>query len=261
MAKPAKPKSLKPKADGLPVPATSSSEAAPSSPSVNAPKASKGLTVMQTLILALVMLVTSIAGPALTLYFLAPMVLKPMIAQMVPALPEGEEGEHGTSPEGEASAHGAEAGHGPSGGIGMNLGLDDFTVNLHRPEGVKGNQFLRAKMSLSVQVPEEENCFAHGEDPHGAKAEGGGGGHGGGGEAADPVQACTDAFNKKMGAYVPTLRDIINTALMKRSAQQIATLEGQEDLKDELTHEMNTVLKNHGYTVQRVNLQDFIIQR
>jgi flagellar basal body-associated protein FliL len=48
---------------------------------------------------------------------------------------------------------------------------------------------------------------------------------------------------------------------MKRTATQISTLEGQEDLKDELVQEMNAVLTNHGYTVQRINLQDFVLQR
>lgn len=225
--------------------------------------------MLQTIILAVVMLVASVAGPALTMYFLGPMLLKPIIAQAMPATAEAEEGAAHSDAEGKEGAHGEEGEHGAATGghgatastMGLNLGLEDFTVNLHRPEGVKGNQFLRAKMSLSVLVPEEQNCLATAAHDDHAAAEGGGGGHGGGTPAVDPMEACMETFNKSMAAYTPTLRDIINTALMKRSAQQISTLEGQEDLKDELAHEMNAILKNHGYTVQRVNLQDFIIQR
>jgi flagellar basal body-associated protein FliL len=258
MAKPIKPKKLKQKNDASegenPVSAKQKKEAGATSTKA------KGITMLQTIILAVVMLFASVAGPAITMYFLGPMLLKPIIAQAMPTPTEGEEGAEGEEAKdgsGEKGEHGK-----TTDAMGLSLGLDDFTVNLHRPEGVKGNQFLRAKMNLSVLVPEEQNCLATGSHDEHAEAAGGGGGHGGGDAAAvDPMEACMETFNKSMAPYVPTLRDIINTALMKRSAQQIATLEGQEDLKDELAHEMNTVLKNHGYTVQRVNLQDFIIQR
>jgi flagellar basal body-associated protein FliL len=266
MAKPLKPKNLKPqaKADAPSVPAPADTEPVAQK---NKPTKVKGLTMIQTIILAVVMLISSIVGPALTLYFLGPTVLVPMIQQALPQ-PEGEEGEEGEkhAEEGKAGEHGKKGEHGEAkaSGLGLNLPMEEFIVNLKTSQGTKGNQFLKAKMSLAVGVPVEEDCHALGGE-HGAEGEAkaeGGGGHGGGEAAAiDPVTACNEAFVKKMEAYTPTLRDIINTALMKRTATQISTLEGQEDLKDELVQEMNAVLTNHGYTVQRINLQDFVLQR
>jgi flagellar basal body-associated protein FliL len=270
MAKPIKPKSSKPLAkveEEAP-----SEEAAPkaSKKDVSSPL-SKGLTMLQTIILAVVMLIASVVGPAATLYFLGPTLLVPMIQKAMPAsAEEGEEGEEGKKTEGEHGKEGKEGEHGKEApktpGLGMNLPMEEFIVSLKTSQASKSTQFLKAKMSLAIAVPEAEDCNAsHGEEegkegkPE-AKAEGGE--HGGEGKAAeDPAVACNEAFVKKMDAYVPTLRDIVNTALMKRNASQIATLEGQEDFKDELVSEMNAVLSNHGYTVQRINLQDFIIQR
>jgi flagellar basal body-associated protein FliL len=262
MAKPIKPKSSKPLAK--------IEEQAPSEE--NAPKASKkdapsplskGLTMFQTIILAVVMLIASIVGPAATLYFLGPTLLVPMIQKAMPA--PAEEGEEGEKPEGEEGKkpEGKEAPKTP--GLGLNLPMEEFIVSLKTSQASKSTQFLKAKMSLAIAVPEGEDCYAPVEEEGKPDAKAEGGEHGGeGGEgkgATDPAAACNEAFVKKMDAYVPTLRDIVNTALMKRNASQIATLEGQEDFKDELVSEMNAVLSNHGYTVQRINLQDFIIQR
>jgi flagellar basal body-associated protein FliL len=258
MAKPIKPKSLKPKSSGnAPEGGIGDAPAkvAPSKTAVGDVK--KGPNMLQTIILGVVIIIASIVGPALTLYLLGPTMIAPMIQQAMPAAAEGEEGEgeHGEAAHGDG--HGAVA-HAPS--LGLNLAMEDFTTNLHQPAGAKGNQFLRAKMSLAIAVPQAEDCnLLGGHDEH-ADA-GGGGGHGAPAVVVDPVEECYDKFNKKMAAYTPTLRDIINTALMKRTANELSTLEGQEEIKDELKHEMNAVVGNHGYTVQRVNLQDFIIQR
>jgi flagellar basal body-associated protein FliL len=268
MAKPIKPKSSKPLAkieESAP-----SEEATPKASKKDAPSPlSKGLTMFQTIILAVVMLIASVVGPAATLYFLGPTLLVPMIQKAIPAsTEEGEEGEEGEKPEGEHGKEGKEGEHGkeapktPS--LGMNLPMEEFIVSLKTSQASKSTQFLKAKMSLAIAVPEGEDCNAPAEEGEGkpeAKAEGGEHGGEGAGKAEDPAAACNEAFVKKMDAYVPTLRDIVNTALMKRNASQIATLEGQEDFKDELVSEMNAVLSNHGYTVQRINLQDFIIQR
>lgn len=265
MAKPLKPKNLKPqaKSESASVPAPTNTEPRAQK---NKPNTVKGLTMIQTIILAVVMLISSIVGPALTLYFLGPTVLVPMIQQALPqSEEEGEEGEKNA--EGKEGEQGKKEGHGEAkaSGLGLNLPMEEFIVNLKTSQGTRGNQFLKAKMSLAIGVPAEEDCHALGGE-HGAEGEAKaeGGGHGGGegaAAAADPVTACNEAFVKKMDAYTPTLRDIINTALMKRTATQISTLEGQEELKDELVQEMNAVLTNQGYTVQRINLQDFVLQR
>jgi flagellar basal body-associated protein FliL len=262
MAKPIKPKSSKPLAKTEE--SGSSEESVPKAASKkdSPPLLSKGLTMFQTIILAVVILITSVVGPAATLYFLGPTLLAPMIQKALPAS-TGEEGEEGEKPEGEEGEEGKkpEAPKVPS--LGLNLPMEEFIVSLKTSQASKSTQFLKAKMSLAIAVPEAEDCNAPIEEAGKTEAKAEGGEHGGegGGEAKDAMSACNEAFVKKMDPYVPTLRDIVNTALMKRNAQQIATLEGQEDFKDELVGEMNAVLSNHGYTVQRINLQDFIIQR
>ncbi len=264
MAKPIKPKSSKPLAKVEESAPSEESSPTPSQKDDYSFQLSKGLTMFQTIILAAVMLIASVVGSAATLYFLGPTLLVPMIQKALPA-EATEEGEEGEKPEGKEGEEGKkpEAPKTPS--MGMNLPMEEFIVSLKTSQASKSTQFLKAKMSLAVAVPEGEDCNAPVEEagkegkPE-EKAEGGEGGEGKG-AAEDPAVACNEAFVKKMDSYVPTLRDIVNTALMKRNAQQIATLEGQEDFKDELVSEMNAVLSNHGYTVQRINLQDFIIQR
>jgi flagellar basal body-associated protein FliL len=267
MAKPVKPKTLKPKTGGEGGEGADADETA--SPSPNKPAPSKGgggsgtSGLLSIIILSVVMLFSSIAGPVAALYFLGPQLLSPIIAKVVPA--EKAEGE---APGAEGVAEGGEhhKKEEKKSVLGLNLPLEEFTVNLKKDPALRGAQYLRAKMSLSVVVPEEEDCSAHkapeGEHGEEKKAEGGGG-HGEGAAAApvDPVKACNEAFIAKMTPFTPTLRDIVNTALMKRSAAEIGNLEGQELLKDEMSQEMNNILSANHYQVVRVNFEEFIVQR
>jgi len=72
--------------------------------------------------------------------------------------------------------------------------------------------------------------------------------------------SCEQIFKNNMSKYVPTARDVINAALMKRTAISLATLEGQESLKDEIKDQLSQILAPN-YKVLRVNFQDFIIQK
>lgn len=262
MAKPSKPKDIKPKADGEAGAATGGGGGG-------------GLDLKFIItIIAIVLSTTLTSGAAV--YFLAPMVLMPAIedqlkkiAAAAPA--HGEEGEEGGEAEGHASK------------VGMNLELDEFTVNLKEDPSMPGTQYLRAKMSLNVSVPPEEDCYAehsaegekhaqaipldiregqivgaavavtdHPEiDPSLLANEG---------AAVDPKVACIAEFKDHMGKYIPTIRDIINAALMKRSAGTLATLEGQEALKDEIKESINQFM-DPKYQIIRVNFEDFIIQK
>jgi hypothetical protein len=143
----------------------------------------------------------------------------------------------------------------------MNLPLTDFTVNLRKDPNLKGTQYLRTKVSLSLKVPDAENCVVQAAHAAEHPAEGGGGGHGGGAPAADPMVACQEAFEKKLALYVPTIRDIVNTSLMKRSASDISSLEGQELLKDDVIRDVNAIMAGTEYKVLRINLQDFVVQQ
>jgi len=80
------------------------------------------------------------------------------------------------------------------------------------------------------------------------------------GSGKDALGACLDQFKNNMAKYVPTMRDVINAALMKRTAGTLSTLEGQEALKDEIKEEINQFM-DQKYQVLRVNFEDFIIQR
>ena len=244
MARPTKPKDLKPKeADIAPVPGGGP-----------APAAGPALDI-KLIAIIVVMSLVSVLGSVGGMYGLWEFVIKNQVAQSAPA--HGEEGEAG------AHGEGGEEAHAPV--VGMNLELDEFTVNLKTDPTEGGEQFLRTKMALSIQVPPTEDCYAvkHASLPSdgtiaGAAApvvdretlaSGGGGG-----------PSCEDVFKGNMGKFVPTVRDIINGALMKRTAGTLATLEGQEALKDEIKEEVNAIMAPN-YQVIRVNFQEFIIDR
>jgi flagellar basal body-associated protein FliL len=259
VAKPTKPKTLKPKSGKEAEPgATEASSSSSSSSSSGGP----GGLDLKFIIIIVVTVFSSVLGSAASLYFLGPMVFIPeIVKEVTKQLPKGAEGgEHGEKEGGHG--HG-DAGHHASKSLGMNLELNDFTVNLRLdPASDSSEEFLRTKMTLSIKPPEAEDCNAPPKEGEGHAPAEGGGGHG-----APPPPApgtpspCQLAFNTKMGQFVPTVRDIINAALMKRTASMLATLEGQESLKDEIITETNNVLTPAGYTVVRVNFQDFIVQR
>lgn len=253
MARPTKPKDIKPKAEN-------SGGEAPAP--VPAPKGDgAGLDLKFIITLVVVVLSTSLSSVG-AVYFLAPMVIAPLVGDAAAA---GEETD-GTV-------------HGPM--LGLNLELDEFTVNLKPDPHTPGdNQYLRAKMSLNVSVPDEQNCHAmqhawwmpdtikggkivgaaatvHEAQPPVNREYLASAGHGGG---ADPYTACLDEFKNNMAKFVPTMRDVINASLMKRTAGTLSSIEGQEMLKDEIKEEINQFMTD-GYEVSRVNFEDFIIQR
>ncbi len=260
MARPTKPKDMKPKADGevaaVPAPAGGGGGGAAFD--------------LKYIILLVLVVVASVLGSVGSAYLMTTMFVVPEITKMSHAA-GGEEG--------------GEAGHGEEGGggeahaqVGMNLELDEFMVNLKPDAAIGGNQYLRAKMALSIKVPEAENCYAekHAMVPRGAKVTGvtiaAANLKGRIAGAAAPVDrtmlasggesgpSCEDIFKNNMSKYVPTVRDVINGALMKRTASQLASLEGQESLKDEIKEQLSSIMAPN-YEVLRVNFQDFIIQR
>jgi len=273
VARPTKPKDLKAKGDGAELAAVPGGAGA-----------GGGGLDLKMIILGVVLVIASIGGSVGASYLMTTMFVVPQLSQIAAKAGGGEGGEHG-------DAHG-EGGHGGAHGegghatpqVGMNLELDEFTVNLKPDEKLGGNQYLRAKMALSVKVPDAENCYAQEQKharlplrdgavvalvlPENAQIEqllttrrapiaADGTLLASGGSSAP---SCEDVFKKNMGKLVPTARDVINAALMKRTASQLASLEGQEALKDEIKEQLNSVMAPT-YEVLRVNFQDFIIQR
>jgi flagellar basal body-associated protein FliL len=273
MARPTKPKDLKPVPD-----AAAAGEEAKGDKAHKGGGGGGGGLDLKFIVTILTIVMCSIGGSVGAMYFLAPMIIVPAIVAQLPK-PE----EHGAG----ADAHGAKA---STSKVGMNLELDEFTVNLKKDPNIPGNQFVRTKMALSITAPEEGDCtllmgktafkpisvkkgyvamtlpeVLEGGVIVGAAAPVSSMGRdylasGGGAPAASPYDTCMGHFKDHMGPFVPTIRDIVNAALMKRTAGNLASPEGQEALKDEIKDQINHLL-DHGYQVVRVNFQDFIIQR
>ncbi len=251
MARPTKPKDLKPKADADVTPLPGKAGGAPP-------------IDLKFIITLLVVVLVSIAGTAGSTYVVGTYVLLPAMEKALAK----------AGPPSEEAAGGEETGEAPVSEVGMNLELDEFMVNLKPDPAIGGNQYLRAKMSLSVHVPPEEDCYGGAEKHAMVPPSALDGGQivgaaapvvddttlASGGEGADPAAACQAAFKDHMSKYVPTIRDVINASLMKRTATGLATLEGQEQLKDEIKEELNRIMAPK-YSVLRVNFEDFIIQR
>jgi flagellar basal body-associated protein FliL len=275
MSNPAKPKDMKPKAEG---------EAAPAAG--GAAPAAGGLD-MKFIILVAVMVLSSILGSAGSVYLMTSMVVTPEIQKLAKAGPaEGAAKEEGAKEGGDGDA--------AANDVGMNLELDEFMINLKSDPALGGNQYLKAKMALSIKPPDKENCFKKEKaDAHtiltpqrlpmdttvasmpsalyqgtiaGAAAPIIMAGENdfdptllaGEGESGPPP--CETEFKASMGRYVPTIRDVINASLMKRTASQLASSEGQETLKDEIKEQLSQMMAPD-YEVLRVNFQDFIIQK
>jgi flagellar basal body-associated protein FliL len=256
MARPTKPKDLKPKAEG---------EVA-AVPGGAAPPAGGGGAALDLkfIVLMVVMVLASVLGSAGSAYLMTTLFVTPEIQKVAKAAPAAE---------GEADKGGEHGGGEAVNAAGMNLELDEFMINLKPDPTMTGNQYLKAKITLSIKPPDEENCYLekHAMLPPdaipGGKVVG----------AAAPIvdrkldrtlvanegggpPPCEGLFKGSMGQFVPTIRDIINASLMKRTASQLATLEGQEALKDEIKDQITQVMAPK-YEVLRVNFQDFIIQR
>jgi flagellar basal body-associated protein FliL len=248
MARPTKPKDLKPKVEGE----------APAAPAAGG---GGGGLDLKYIILVVVVVVASILGNVGSAYLMTSMFVIPEIGKLAHAKAP-DDADHSGGHDGASTET-------PAHEVGMNLELDEFTVNLKADPNMEGSQYLRAKMALSIKVPEAENCYAkahHATLPAdlipGGKIIG----------AAVPVDratlasggeagpSCEQIFKDNMGKYVPTIRDVINAALMKRTATLLATLEGQESLKDEIKDQVSQIMAPN-YEVLRVNFQDFIIQK
>lgn len=187
-----------------------------------------GPSLINLIIMAIVIIIGSSAASAASIYFLAPMVIKPMLAEMKPA--EGEEGGEGGA---EGEGHEAE-GEGAHALVGPVIDLEEFTVNLKDAEG---ERYLRADLSVSVTA----------EDPKFEEL------------AGEELHKWEEGFHAEMGHYVPAIRDICIAALTSRTSTELSTEQGKEQLKEEIKRNTDAVF--HGKRkVIRVNLENFIIQ-
>lgn len=208
MARPTKSKDAKPKALE-PVQAETKGSSGSFMPPIN-----------MIILSLLIMLGTSLSTIG-AIYFVAPIVLKPLLEQTMAV----------KSPE-EVEEDEEEGPHLPS--IGPVVDLEEFTVNLKDPGG---NRYLRADFSLTVTA----------EDPQFEKLSG------------EALHKWHEAFNLEMSHYVPGVRDIIIAALTRRTSGELSSALGKQQLKDEIKNNVDGLF--HGKRkVIRVNLENFIIQ-
>jgi len=101
---------------------------------------------------------------------------------------------------------------------------------------------------LKVKIIVEYNEAALGAE---GAAEEGGGGHGEGGGGAPPGI---------LGKRYPMIRDAILTLLGSKTAEDLLSPEGKEDIKTELIDTINEAIGADEQVVSNIYFQDFIIQ-
>lgn len=121
--------------------------------------------------------------------------------------------------------------------------LDTIIVNLS-----KSNSFLKVKMLI-----EFDPTHLHGDDGHGGGGAYGGGGSGGG-------DAAPAGLPGVLGEKEPMIRDAIIRVLSSKTAEQILTVEGKEELKEELVEAINEMAGLDEGPVVAVYFMEFIVQ-
>ncbi len=211
MARPTKSKDVKGKA-------TESEGNEPQS----APK--EGPNLMSTIIMAVIIILCTTISSAASVYFLAPIVLKPLLAQSQ-VKGEGDAGGGDAADEGDGEKE-------PT--IGPVLDLEEFTVNLKDPGG---QHFLRADLSITVTA----------DDPKFEKLTG------------EAMTKWEEDFKHEMSHYVPAIRDIVITSLTKRTSSELESAEGKDTIKNEIKNQVDGLMQGK-HKVIRVNFENFIIQ-
>lgn len=232
MARPTEAKDIKPKADE-----PEAEQGEKKSFTMPAPNAN----LVNLITTAVLIVLCTTASSAASMYFLAPLVLKPLLSQTAAPAPkvEGEEGEAAegegeeeAAAEDEGGAEEGEEAHLPT--VGPVVDLEEFTVNL---KDTKTPRYLRADVSLTVTA----------EDPAFEKLEG------------EAMHKWEEGFHVQMGHYVPAIRDIVISSLTKRTAADLSSAQGKELFKEEVKKQVDGVFHGKRHVI-RVNLENFIIQ-
>lgn len=121
--------------------------------------------------------------------------------------------------------------------------LDTFIVNLS-----ESGSFLKVKLLIEYD-PAVIARQSHGE---------GGDGHGGGG--AGGGEAEKKGIPGALGARMPMIRDSIIRVLASKTAEQVLTTEGKEQLKEELIESINEASGLDEGAVVAIYFMEFLIQ-
>lgn len=120
--------------------------------------------------------------------------------------------------------------------------LDHFIVNLG-----ENASFLKVKMMLEVS-----GKALHKVEEAAAGGEGGGGGHGGG--------ASKSSLPGILGQREAMVRDTIIRILSSKRAEEVLSVDGKDQLKEELVDALNEAVNAEEPVVLAVYFADFIIQ-
>ncbi len=137
-------------------------------------------------------------------------------------------------------------------GQGVMYKLDPKVVNLAEPGGLR---YLQVSLVLEFHPTVKEYYeakVAAGEEAAAAAEESSG--HGGGGEAA----AAADPFQEAINTMRPVIDDIVTTMLSSKTFKDIATIEGKQQLKQELMTQVNTALGYQG--IINIYFTEFVVQ-
>lgn len=124
---------------------------------------------------------------------------------------------------------------------GIVLDLGDFILNL---SDSSARRYL--KVNVAIELSRKST------DPDPSKVSSGGG-HGG--ESADPMAL----IDQEMSQYKPSIRDAVISSLSTKNSDELATISGKEQAKQEIKDSVNAIL-NGEREVIRVSFGNFIIQ-
>lgn len=125
---------------------------------------------------------------------------------------------------------------------GIVLDLGDFILNL---SDSSARRYLKINVAIELSRKETD------PDPNKASS----GGHGGHGESADPMAK----IEQEMSQYKPAIRDAIISTISTKNSDELATIAGKEQAKQEIKDAVNAIL-NGDREVIRVSFGNFIIQ-
>lgn len=220
MARPTKPKEIKPKSEGAP------GEGAP------AAGGSGGLSGMKLIavntVVTLLICVLFIGSN----YFVVQNTLTTALKNV------GGEAAHE-----EGAEEGAEEG-GDEVQRGIIFDLGEFILNLSDP---KSGKYLKVEVAIELSRKETD------PDPHAPAAGGGHGGHGDSG--GDPFKAVKEELEN----FKPAIRDAIISTLSSKTAEELSSVAGKENAKEQIKEAVDGILAGERETL-RVSFGTFIIQ-
>ena len=126
---------------------------------------------------------------------------------------------------------------------GIVVDLGDFILNL---SDTNARRYLKVNVAIELSRKDTD------PDPAAAAS---GGGHGGHGSAPDPMAQ----IEQEMSQYKPAIRDAVISCISTKNSDELATIAGKEQAKQEIKESVNAIL-NGEREVIRVSFGNFIIQ-